>query len=134
MCSFLANFQIAIKSMSTKECYSQCNTIEIRSDEINQSAKYANCTGFDWNDGNSKKNWILHQVSRNESEQVFFNAPIVVGDDISHSQSEERWFLLGKTGANRLLFVVFTVREELIRVISSRDMSKKERRIYHEKS
>ena len=95
---------------------------------------FLNCTGFDWDDGNSEKNWILHQVSRNESEQVFFNAPIVVGDDISHSQSEKRWFLLGKTDTNRLLFVVFTVREELIRVISSRVMSKKERRIYHEKS
>ena len=95
---------------------------------------FLNCTGFDWDDGNSEKNWILHQVSRNESEQVFFNAPIVVVDDISHSQSEKRWFLLGKTDTNRLLFVVFTVREELIRVISSRVMSKKERRIYHEKS
>lgn len=95
---------------------------------------FLNCTGFDWDDGNSEKNWILHQVSRNESEQVFFNAPIVVSDDISHSQSEKRWFLLGKTDTNRLLFLVFTVREELIRVISSRDMSKKERRIYHEKS
>ncbi|MCK5137820.1 MAG: BrnT family toxin [Bacteroidales bacterium] len=95
---------------------------------------FLNCTGFDWDDGNSEKNWILHQVSRNESEQVFFNAPIVVGDDISHSQSDKQWFLLGKTDTNRLLFVVFTVREELIRVISSRDMGKKERRIYHEKS
>ena len=90
---------------------------------------FLNCTGFDWDDGNSEKNWILHQVSRNESEQVFFNAPIVVVDDISHSQSEKRWFLLGKTDTNRLLFVVFTVREELIRVISSRDMSKKEENI-----
>ena len=65
---------------------------------------------------------------------VKYNAPIVVGDDVSHSQSEKRWFLLGKTGAHRLLFVVFTVREESIRVISARDMNKKERRIYHEKS
>ncbi|MEN8230539.1 MAG: BrnT family toxin [Bacteroidota bacterium] len=95
---------------------------------------FSNCTGFDWDDGNSEKNRILHQVSRNESEQVFFNAPIVVGDDVSHSQSEKRWFLLGKTDAHRLLFVVFTVREELIRVISARDMNKKERRLYHEKS
>ena len=94
----------------------------------------SNCKGFNWDAGNSEKNWILHQVSRNECEQVFFNAPIVVGEDIFHSQSEKRWFLLGKTDRNRLLFLVFTIREELIRIISARNMSKKERRIYYEKS
>jgi uncharacterized DUF497 family protein len=94
----------------------------------------SNCTGFDWDDGNSEKNWILHQVSRNECEQVFFNAPIAVGEDIFHSQSEKRWFLLGKTDTNRQLFLVFTIREKLIRIISARDMSKQERRIYNEKS
>ena len=65
----------------------------------------SNCKGFNWDAGNSEKNWILHQVSRNECEQVFFNAPIVVGEDIFHSQSEKRWFLLGKTDRNRLLFL-----------------------------
>lgn len=57
---------------------------------------FADCIGFDWDDGISEKNWILHQVSRNECEQVFFNAPIIVGDDTFHSQSEKSWFLLGK--------------------------------------
>ena len=94
----------------------------------------SNCTGFEWDDGNSEKNWILHQVSRNECEQVFFNASIVVGDDIIHSQSEKRWFLLGKTDNNRQLFIVFTIRKNLIRIISARDMNKKERRIYNEKN
>ncbi len=94
----------------------------------------SNCIGFNWDHGNSEKNWILHQVSRNECEQVFFNAPIVVGANVFHSQSEERWFLLGKTDNNRQLFIVFTIRGKRIRIISARDMSKKERRIYHEKS
>ena len=94
----------------------------------------SSCKGFDWDAGNAEKNWILHEVSRYECEQVFFNAPVVVGEDIFHSQSEKRWFLLGKTDKNRLLFLVFTIRDELIRVISARDMSKKERRIYYEKS
>ena len=94
----------------------------------------ADCIGFDSDEGNSEKNWILHQVSRNECEQVFFNAPIIVGDDIFHSQSEFRWFLLGKTDNKRQLFIVFTIREKLIRIISARDMSKKERRINNEKS
>jgi hypothetical protein len=93
----------------------------------------ADCIGFEWDEGNLEKNWILHQVSRNECEQVFFNAPIVVGDDVIHSQSEQRWFLLGKTDNMRQLFIVFTIRDRLIRIISARDMSKKERRIYNEK-
>jgi uncharacterized protein len=95
---------------------------------------FANCIGFDWDEGNSEKNWILHQVSRNECEQVFFNTPIIVGDDLFHSKSEKRWFLLGKSDNQRQLFIVFTIRDKLIRVISARDMSKKEKRIYNEKS
>lgn len=95
---------------------------------------FSNCTGFIWDDGNSEKNCILHQVSRNECEQVFFNAPVLVGDDVLHSQSEKRWFLLAKTDNNRQLFLVFTIRKNLIRVISARNMSKKERSIYNEKS
>jgi len=94
----------------------------------------ADCIGFEWDEGNSDKNWILHQVSRNECEQLFFNAPIVVSDDIFHSQSEKRWFLLGKTDKKRHLFIVFTIRDRLIRIISARDMNKKEKKIYYEKS
>ena len=90
-------------------------------------------TGFDWDEGNSEKNWINHQVTRVESEQVFFNLPIVMGDDKKHSQNEKRFYLLGRTEFNRLLFVVFTIRNNHIRIISARDMSKKERSIYYEK-
>jgi len=73
------------------------------------------CQGFDWDKGNLEKNWILHQVSNSECEQVFFNKPIIIGEDIKHSNLEKRWFLLGQTDLKRLLFVVFTLREKLIR-------------------
>jgi len=89
------------------------------------------CKGFNWDDGNSEKNWILHRVSRSESEQVFFNEPFFVMDDTKHSQIEKRWFLLGQSDFRRLLFIVFTIRGDLIRVISARDMHKKEREIYN---
>jgi len=92
-----------------------------------------NINGFEWDEGNSLKNWLKHQVSRGECEQVFFNEPIVVNVDIKHSGIEKRWFILGITDSGRLLFVVFTLRENLIRVISARDMNKKERRIYNER-
>jgi uncharacterized protein len=90
------------------------------------------CSGFDWDEGNSDKNWIRHRVSRSECEQVFFNESLVVADDEHHSEEEKRWFLLGHTDSGRLLFVVFTLRDKLIRVISARNMNKKERRIYYE--
>ena len=90
------------------------------------------CSGFEWDKGNSIKNWIRHRVTRGECEQVFFNEPLLVFDDRRHSKEEQRWFLLGKTDADRPLFVVFTIRENLIRVISARDMNKKEREIYNE--
>ncbi len=87
---------------------------------------------FEWDEGNSEKNWILHQVSRQESEQVFFNRPLVVEDDAVHSDTENRFYALGRTDADRLLFVVYTLRGEppRLRVISARDMEPYERREY----
>ena len=95
---------------------------------------FNSCTGFQWDQGNIDKNWLKHKVSNNECEQIFFNEPLLVADDRKHSEAEKRWFALGKTDANRFLFVVFTIREGLIRIISARDMHQKERKIYHEKS
>lgn len=92
------------------------------------------CTGFEWDAGNAQKNWERHQVRQGECEQVFFNEPLIVSDDLKHSQEEKRWFLLGMSDAGRLLFLVFTIRGNLIRVISARDMNKKERKIYHERA
>ncbi len=89
------------------------------------------CRGFDWDEGNIDKNWIKHQVSPSECEQVFFNRPIVVNDDKVHSDQEKRFYALGKTDMKRFLFIAFTVRNSLIRIISARDMSRKERRIFN---
>ena len=91
-----------------------------------------NCEGFDWDEGNVTKNWEKHKVSRIECEQVFFNKPFVVGYDPKHSKREKRWYLLGQTDQDRFLFIVFTIRGELVRVISARDMNQKERKQYHE--
>jgi uncharacterized DUF497 family protein len=93
---------------------------------------FIKCNGFEWDEGNSVKNRVKHQVSKGECEQVFFIEPLIVHDDLKHSQNEKRWFLLGKTDSDRFLFIVFTIRKNLIRVISARDMNKKEREIYYE--
>ena len=88
------------------------------------------CTGFEWDEGNSRKNWVKHQVTPSECEQIYFNQPLIVKDDVNHSGIETRYFALGKTDENRKLFVAFTVRNNLIRVISARDMDRKEREVY----
>jgi len=88
------------------------------------------CTGFQWDEHNARKIWSKHGVTPSESEQVFFNNPLVVAADTEHSQKESRHYALGQTDAGRRLFVVFTVRNDLLRVISARDMSRKERRAY----
>ena len=89
------------------------------------------CKGFDWDEGNSGKNWALHQVSDGECEQVFFNELLAATYDSDHSEQEDRIAVLGKTDAGRKLFVVCTIRGDLICVISARDMKKLEREVYY---
>ncbi len=90
--------------------------------------------GFQWDTGNIDKNWERHRVLNVEAEQVFFNAPLLVLPDESHSTpGEQRFRALGRTDGGRYLFVVFARRKKLLRVISARDMSRKERKIYDEK-
>jgi len=88
------------------------------------------CTGLEWDESNREKNWIRHQVSAPECEQLFFNTPLLVAEDEQHSSIEPRYYVLGQTDAGRKRFVVVTVRGELIRVISARDMSRRERKEY----
>ena len=88
------------------------------------------CTGFEWDDGNRDKNWIRHRVSVAECEQVFFNVPLLVAKDERHSSGEPRYYVLGQTDAGRRSFVVLTIRGESIRVISARNMSRREREEY----
>ena len=88
------------------------------------------CTGFDWDDGNQGKNWEKHDVADAECEQIFFNDPLLAGADPKQSKRERRYYALGQTDAGRPLFVAFAVRKNLVRVISGRDMTKKELRKY----
>ena len=87
-------------------------------------------TGFEWDAGNDTKNWKKHQVSKEECEEVFFHQPLVVLFDAHHSEVEDRYFALGRTDLGRPLFVVFTPRGEFLRVVSAREMTKRERSIY----
>ena len=88
------------------------------------------CIGFEWDEGNYNKNWAKHNVEPSECEQIFFNEPLLLFKDDKHSDIEDRMYVLGQTDSNRKLFLVFTIRNHHIRVISARSMNRKEREIY----
>jgi uncharacterized DUF497 family protein len=94
----------------------------------------AQIVGFDWDDGNRRKSADKHDVSQAEAESIFFNDPLLVVEDASHSLEEQRFNALGQTAQGRTLHVTFTRRESgsLIRVISARDMNRKERQFYEQ--
>lgn len=96
-------------------------------------ADFSKITGFDWDDGNARKN-EKHGVSMAEAEQIFFNEPLLLLEDSAHSQDEPRVHALGKTDDGRTLHITFTLRKAgaLIRVISARDMHRKERAVYEQ--
>ena len=90
-------------------------------------------TGFDWDEGNARKNQ-KHGVAQAEAEEVFFNQPLLLLDDARHRDHEARYHALGKTLAGRLLHVTFTLRghSTLVRVISARAMHRRERSVYEQ--
>jgi len=92
--------------------------------------------GFEWDEGNGRKSLEKHDVSQVEAEQVFFNDPLLVIQDVRHSSYENRLHTLGRTDAGRLLHMSFTLRggSNLIRVISARAMHRKERLRYEQEA
>ncbi|MGH6717015.1 MAG: BrnT family toxin [Bradyrhizobium sp.] len=88
--------------------------------------------GFDWDDGNGRKSADKHDVSQADAESIFFGDPLIVAEDSKHSKEERRFHALGRTIQGRTLHVTFTLRENetLIRVISARDMNRRERQLY----
>lgn len=89
-----------------------------------------NINGFEWDKGNIEKNKKKHNLEWWSIEEIFFNEPLLVLEDFKHSQNESRYYALGKTDNNTKLFVVFTVRNKRIRVISARKMNRKEKNHY----
>ncbi|MBI2590870.1 MAG: BrnT family toxin [Candidatus Blackburnbacteria bacterium] len=89
---------------------------------------------FAWDKGNIDKNFIKHEVTNEEAEEVFFDKKKVTFPDVLHSSAEERFRVVGKTEKGRILFVVFTKRGDKIRVISARDINKKEISLYEKET
>lgn len=88
---------------------------------------------FQWDKGNIDKNLKKHKVTNKEAEEAVFDKSFKVFKDLRHSQKEDRFVVLGATNKKRKLYINFTIREQKIRIISVRDQSKKERKLYEEK-
>ena len=93
---------------------------------------FSQVKGFEWDDWNINKNIQKHDVGPFECEEVFFNEPLLIRKDKEHSKEEERFFAIGRTNSYRLLSMVFTIREDKIRIIMARDMTRKERCEYEQ--
>ena len=86
---------------------------------------------FEWDEGNEQKNWKTRHVRAEEVEEPFFAEELLILEDIRHStKHEKRYILIGKSKQERMLFNVYTIRKEKIRIISSRDADKKEVLLY----
>ena len=96
--------------------------------------EWSRIVGFDWDDANSRKNAEKHAVTQSEAEQAFFNQPLLVLEDTRHSLKETRFHAMGQTDQGRRLHITFTLRQQdtMIRIISARDMHRKERTRYEE--
>ena len=101
-------------------------------ENIHNMVDLSKITGFDWDEGNARKSHEKHNVSQTEAEQVFFNQPLLLLLDKKHSSDEVRYHAYGKSNDGRKLHIAFTLREDntLIRVISARNMYRKEKMTY----
>lgn len=97
---------------------------------LNAKEALPDIIAFEWDGGNLRKNRLKHGVEPRECEEVFFNKPFLIDEDVTHSHGERRMRALGQTHRQRRLFVVFTLREGKIRIVSARDQSRKERAVY----
>ena len=87
---------------------------------------------FEWDDRKAKQNIKKHGVSFEEASTVFADPLAVTIYDPLHSDEEHRYVTLGQSQRRRLLVVVFTDRDERIRIISARVATRRERRDYEE--
>lgn len=85
---------------------------------------------FEWDENKEKINVIKHKVNFKEATEVFYDYYAVIFDDIEHSIVEKREILIGYTKSFKLLIVVFTERNNVIRIISARKVTKLEQKQY----
>lgn len=87
-------------------------------------------SGFQWDRWNIDKSYNKHGITPNETEEVFLDEDVKIEKDIKHQEQEKRFIAIGKTTENKILFVIFTIRVDKIRIISGRMANKNEKEVY----
>jgi uncharacterized DUF497 family protein len=87
-------------------------------------------TGFEWDEASRKSNWQRYHIEEGECHDVFFNLPLFVQTDLENIPVKRRSYILGQTLSGRKLFIAFTIHKDKIRIITARDMSKREQLLY----
>ena len=87
---------------------------------------------FEWDPNKAVENLLNHGVSFEEASTVFFDPLSATGADPDHSDRERRFVTFGVSSSDRLLVVAHTERGDAIRIISAREVTRAERRIYEE--
>jgi uncharacterized DUF497 family protein len=88
---------------------------------------------FSWDPNKAEMNFKKHGVTFNEAATIFADPLAGIKDDPDHSDFEERFIMIGMSQKFRILVTVFTERYDIIRIISSRLATKKERKQYEER-
>jgi len=87
---------------------------------------------FEWNPEKAKNNLQKHQVGFEEASTIFDDPQFIAFLDEEHSADEERYITIGLSNKNRILIVAHTDRNEFIRIISARKVTKHEEKFYNE--
>ncbi len=87
---------------------------------------------FEWDPGKNQSNLEKHGVAFEEARTVFDDILAIIIDDRFHSTLEKREIIVGQSSRYRLLYVVFSERENRIRIISARQLTSAERRRYEQ--
>lgn len=87
---------------------------------------------FNWDPTKAKLNFWKHQVSFEEASTALLDPLSKTDLDPDHSVSEHRFITFGMSARHRLLVVSYTERGEIIRLISARLATRREREIYEE--
>ncbi len=85
---------------------------------------------FDWDDSKAETNFIKHAVSFLEAVSVFDDEFSITFRDPDHSAGEERFVIIGHSQRGRLLFVSHADRDDRSRIISAREVTRRERKVY----
>jgi uncharacterized DUF497 family protein len=87
---------------------------------------------FEWDPAKAAENLRKHGISFEEASSIFFDDLAATGDDPEHALSEQRFVTFGLSSAGRLLVVSHTDRKDRIRLISARQATRAERKLYEE--